>query len=219
MNTFQVEVKNLVFACVEEISSTHVKHFTLAALKNAPDYVWTIMASTSGKYHHGELLSEHMLKAFYYGKEHVRMLGWWWDTLTRDVFYSALLLHDIFRCGFPGREYLYEDERYRTDMLHPIYVAKELTYLEYNVPFPDGDPKLGVIHVAKDQKWFKKWQKAVAGHMGPWSPIPECNPMNDNALSLRLHTFLVDYVVSRGNIQVIIPELEELRVKHKLQEG
>ena len=97
MNTFQQKVRMLVLKCVDEIDHKHVKHFTLTALNNAPDYVWTIMASTSGKYHHGELLSEHMLKAFYYGKEHVRMLGWWWDTTTKEVFYSALLLHDLFR--------------------------------------------------------------------------------------------------------------------------
>ncbi len=219
MNTFQKKVKHLVHACVDKIDTKHVKHFTLTALQNAPDYVWTIMASTSGKYHHGELLSEHMLKAFYYGEEHVRMLGWWWDAETRDVFRSCLLLHDLYRCGFKDRESLYDDGRYRTDMLHPIYVARELMHLEYNIPFPDGPDNLGITHAAKDQKWFKKWQKAVAGHMGPWSPLPECNPMKDNALSLRLHVFLVDYAVSRSNINVIIPELEELRVKHKLQEG
>jgi len=201
MNEYQKKVKDLVMEHVDRLDGLHIKEFTRTALEQAPDYIWTIMASTSGKYHHGELLSEHMLKAWYYGAEHSRMLGWWWDKATVDIFMSALLLHDTYRCGFSGRESTYEDGRFRTDMLHPIYAARELMFLEY--------PVMNVLHVAKDQKWFKKLQKAIAGHMGPWSPLPECNPMNDNALSLRLHVFLVDYVVSRQNISVAIPGLQD----------
>lgn len=209
LNEYQRAVRQTVFSLLKEFENKHIRYFTRSALMKAPDYIWTIMASTSGKYHHGELLSEHMLKAYHYGREHVRMLGWWWDRETVEIFMSALLLHDAYRCGFEGRESTYEDGRYRTDYLHPIYAASELSRLEYNIPLPQQETEeLGLVYVAKDQKWFKKFQKAVAGHMGPWSPLPECNPMNDNALSLRLHVFLVDYVVSRHNILTVVPELQ-----------
>lgn len=201
-NEYQVKLMELILKRADTIKHEHIKRFTLVALAKAPKYVWTIMASTSGKYHHGELLSEHMLKAWEYGNEHVRMLGWWWDPETVAVFQSALLLHDSYRCGFEGRENVYDDGRFRTDMLHPIYAARELGYTYYNMPGIE-EPFVG-----HEQKWFKKLSKAIAGHMGPWSPIPECNPMNDNALSLRLHVFLVDYIVSRHNILTVVPELQ-----------
>jgi hypothetical protein len=193
----------LVLRCADEIEDGHIRAFTKVALARAPKYIWTIMASTSGKYHHGELLSEHMLKAFHYGREHVRMLGWWWDPETVSVFYSALLLHDVYRCGFEGRESTYEDGKFRTDSLHPVYAAKELGFTYYNMPDVE-EP-----YIAKNQKWYKKLAKAIAGHMGPWSPLAELSPMQDNALSLRLHVFLVDYVVSRHNIMTVVPELQE----------
>ena len=202
MNEYQIKVMELVLKCADEIEDAHVKAFTQVALVRAPKYVWTIMASTSGKYHHGELLSEHILKAFHYGNEHVRMLGWWWDNQTVDVFRSALLLHDSYRCGIEGRENVYDDGRFRTDPLHPVYAANQLAWTYYNMP--DREEPF----IAKDQKWFKKLAKAVAGHMGPWAPLPEFNPMNDNALSLRLHVFLVDYVVSRHNVMTVVPELQ-----------
>ena len=210
MNEYQREVRKAVFDLLDNFENKHIRYFVRAALMQAPKYVWTIMASTSGKYHHGELLSEHMLKAYHYGREHVRMLGWWWDKDTVEVFMAALLLHDAYRCGFEDREASYDDGRYMTDYLHPIYAAAALSRLEYNIPLANQpkDTDLGIIYVAKDQKWFKKFQKAVAGHMGPWSPLPELNPMNDNALSLRLHVFLVDYVVSRHNILTVVPELQ-----------
>jgi hypothetical protein len=113
------------------------------------------------------------------------------------------LLHDVYRCGYEGRERTSDDGKFGTDPLHPVYAAKELAWTYYNMPGVD-DP-----YIAKDQRWYKKLAKAIAGHMGPWSPLPELSPMNDNALSLRLHVFLVDYVVSRHNIMTVVPELEQ----------
>jgi hypothetical protein len=118
----------------------------------------------------------------------------------------------VYRCGFEGREKTYEDGRFCTDSLHPVYAAKELAYTYYNMPDVE-EP-----YIAKNQRWYKKLAKGIAGHMGPWSPLPELSPMNDNALSLRLHVFLVDYVVSRSNILTVVPELqtaEMLTLRHR----
>lgn len=202
MTKYQEALKKALLDKTNIIQHAHIRAFTYYAFMDAPAYFWTLKASTSGKYHSGETLVEHIFYAIEYAQHHVRMLGWWWDNETRDIFYSAVLLHDLYRSGFSGRERTYEDGRYGTDPLHPVYASHQLQYQEYLID--------AIMHVAKDQKWYSKFAKAVAGHMGPWSPLKELNPMHDNALSLRLHVFLVDYVASRENVKVHVPELDEL---------
>ena len=203
----KTDLKSLLYSKVSQvIKAKEVQHFVNAALNAAPSYFWTLKASTSGKYHHGETLVEHILYAIEYGQAHVRMLGWYWDDETTDVFFAALFLHDLYRCGFEGREAVDEDGKLHTDYLHPIYAATELSRLE--IP-EKGTDKEGKPFPAYKFSWFKKFQKAVSSHMGPWSPVKELNPMHDNVLSLRFHVFLVDYVVSRGCQRTTIPELEE----------
>jgi len=189
------------------IKHDHIRAFTLNSLREAPDYFWTINASTSGKYHHGETLVEHIIYALHYGKDHIRLIHGQWDEESTGVFYSALALHDIFRCGYEGREATDHDGKLRTDYLHPIYAADGLARLDYHMEH------LGEIttYRPEDQKWFKKFQKAVSSHMGPWSPLKELSPMQDNAFSVRLHVFLVDYVVSRMDVNINVPELEQLK--------
>ena len=203
MTEYQEKLKKVLLDQTNVIQSGEIRGFVYYALMDAPGYFWTLKASTSGKYHSGETLVEHILNALAYAQHHVRMLQQYWDRETVDIFYAAVMLHDLFRSGYEGRERTYEDGRYGTDPLHPIYVAHQLQYQQ----FKHGGTS--IIHVANEKKWYSKFAKAVAGHMGPWSPIKECNPMHDNALSLRLHVFLVDYVVSRENIKVDVPEIRE----------
>ena len=200
--------KQLLYSKLELIKSKEIRAFVKVALDNAPGYFWNLKASTSGKYHHGESLVQHILYTIEYGQAHLRMLVWYWDQETQDLFYAALFLHDIHRCGMDGREMTDEDGMLRTDPLHPLYPGATLGRLEippeelpekrWEEPFP-----------CYRFSWFKKFQKAVVSHMGPWSPISELNPMHDNGLSLRFHVFLVDYVVSRECQRTIVPELQE----------
>jgi len=203
-----VNRRKILFEKVRElIKHDHILAFTVNSLENAPEYFWTINASTSGKYHHGETLVEHVIKALHYAQDHIRMVGSYWDVESDSIFYSSVALHDLLRCGYPGREATDEDGKFRTDYLHPIYVAEYLSRLEYQMP-AGGET---VSHRPEDQKWFKKFQKATCSHMGPWSPLKELSPMQDNAYSIRLHVFLVDYVVSRRDVNIVVPELEQLK--------
>lgn len=199
-----VDLKSLLYSKIQLIQSKEIQEFVKVSLDNAPAYFWTLKASTSGKYHHGETLVEHILYALEYGQAHIRMLQWYWDEETKDLFFAALFLHDLYRCGIEDRESMDEDGFLRTDNLHPIYAASELSRLEMPSKTKVDDP-----FFAYRFSWFKKFQKAVASHLGPWSPLKELSPMHDNMLSLRLNVFLVDYVVSRQCQRTTIPELEE----------
>ncbi len=199
-----VDLKSLLYSKIQLIQSKEIQEFVKVSLDNAPAYFWTLKASTSGKYHHGETLVEHVLYALEYGQAHIRMLQWYWDEETKDLFFAALFLHDLYRCGIEDRESMDEDGFLRTDNLHPIYAASELSRLEMPSKTKVDDP-----FFAYRFSWFKKFQKAVASHLGPWSPLKELSPMHDNMLSLRLNVFLVDYVVSRQCQRTTIPELEE----------
>lgn len=199
-----VDLKSLLYSKIQLIQSKEIQEFVKVSLDNAPAYFWTLKASTSGKYHHGETLVEHVLYALEYGQAHIRMLQWYWDEETKDLFFAALFLHDLYRCGIEDRESMDEDGFLRTDNLHPVYAASELSRLEMPSKTKVDDP-----FFAYRFSWFKKFQKAVASHLGPWSPLKELSPMHDNMLSLRLNVFLVDYVVSRQCQRTTIPELEE----------
>ena len=199
-----VDLKSLLYSKIQLIQSKEIQEFVKVSLDNAPAYFWTLKASTSGKYHHGETLVEHVLYALEYGQANIRMLQWYWDEETKDLFFAALFLHDLYRCGIEDRESMDEDGFLRTDNLHPIYAASELSRLEMPSKTKVDDP-----FFAYRFSWFKKFQKAVASHLGPWSPLKELSPMHDNMLSLRLNVFLVDYVVSRQCQRTTIPELEE----------
>ena len=202
------DLKEILYDKLDLIQSLEIRAFVKVALDNAPKYFWTLKASTSGKYHHGETLLQHVLYALTYAQSHIRMLQWYWDQETKDVFYAAIFLHDLYRCGMEGRELTDEDGQLRTDRLHPIYPASELARLEIPVeelPYKKWEEPFPCFKFS----WFKKFQKAVLSHMGPWSPISDLNPMNDNALSLRFHVFLVDYVASRECQRTIVPELQE----------
>lgn len=193
------------------ISDPYMRKFAVLALKSAPDYFWTEPASTSGKYHVGESLVEHVLYGLQYAKEHIRMLVEGakrkWSTKHSDILYTAFICHDLFRSGMPGRESRYEDGRLRTDDLHTVYAPRVLKWLNMYVG-PEG------------KKWYARnslpWNQledAMAGHYGPWSPVVHLDPTIDRDFlsSVALHVFLVDYVVSRSCIRIAHPEIEELQ--------
>jgi len=201
----KVDLKSLLYSRINQlIQSKEMQEFVKVALDNAPDYFWTLKASTSGKYHHGETLVEHVLYALEYGVAHLRILQWYWDKETKDLYFAALFLHDLYRCGIQDREAMDEDGFLRTDSLHPIYAAAELSRLEIPSKSKGDDP-----FRAYTFSWFKRFQKAVAGHLGPWSPLKDINPMQDNVLSLRYNVFITDFVVSRQCQRTTIPELQE----------
>ncbi len=211
MNKYEKMLKVLLFKKCRMITDKQMRKFAVLALKSAPDYFWTEPASTSGKHHAGESLTEHVLYCLQYAKEHIRMLVEGvkrkWSDKHSNILYTALICHDLFRSGMPGRESRYDDGRLRTDDLHTVYAPRVLKYINMYVG-------------PEDKRWYAKnnlpWNQledAMAGHYGSWSPLVHLDPTIDRDFlsSVALHVFLIDYVVSRSCIRIVHPEIEELR--------
>lgn len=182
----------------------------MLALKAAPDYFWTEPASTSGKHHGGETLVEHVLYCVQYATEHIRMFEQankhkWLDK-HKDIFYTALILHDCWRSGMEGRELRDKDGKLRTDDLHTVYAPRALKYLNLGTK---EDPRFARYNLPWNQL-----EDAMACHYGPWSPLVHLDPTIDREFhSIALQVFLVDYIVSRECVSrnFYHPEIEELR--------
>lgn len=215
MTKYQKMLKVLLFKKCRKIQGKQMRKFCVLALKSAPDYFWTEPASTSGKHHVGESLVEHVIFAVEYGKEHIRMLeqankNKWLDR-HKDIFYTALILHDCFRSGMVGREMRDETGKLRTDDLHTVYAPRALKYIN-----------LGTKDNPRYACWNLQWNQledAMACHYGPWSPIVHLDPTIDREFhSVALQVFLVDYIISRGCVRIVLPELDELRRNSELYE-
>lgn len=208
MNKYQRMLKVLLIKKTRRIKSKPMRKFCVLALKSAPDYFWTGPASTSGKYHVGETLVEHVLYAVEYAHQHIRMLeqgnkNKWLDK-HKDIFYTALILHDCFRSGMPGREMKDDEGKLRTDDLHTIYAPRALKYINLGT-------KENPRYACHNLPW-NQLEDAMACHYGPWSPIVHLDPTIDREFhSIALHVFLVDYIVSRGCVRIVSPEIDELR--------
>jgi hypothetical protein len=209
MDRYQKMLKVLLIKKCRMIPDKMMRKFAVLSLKNAPSYFWTEPASTSGKFHAGETLAEHVLFCLIYGKDHIRMIQDGkrpWNEKKTSIFYTALICHDLYRSGMPGRELKDEEGKLRTDNLHVVYAPMALKFIN--------------LYTGKEDKtWYAKnnlpWaelEDAMAGHYGPWSPISSLDPTVDRVFQdVSLHVFLVDYVVSRGCLRVVSPEIDELR--------
>jgi len=215
MNKYERMLKVLLIKKTRMIQSKNIRKFTVLALKAAPDYFWTEPASTSGKYHVGESLVEHVLYALEYAKAHIRMLETGkvkWIQEQKDIFYCAIILHDCFRSGMPGREMRDDEGKLRTDDLHTIYAPRALKYIN-----------LGTKDNPRYARWSLPWNQiedAMACHYGPWSPVVHLDPTIDRDFhSVALNVFLVDYVVSRRCVRIVSPEIDELRRNDELHQA
>jgi hypothetical protein len=166
------------------------------SLAAAPQYFWTIPASTSSKYHNDEDNKEggtvtHTRRMLVVAKElrHVFLL----DDKEFDLVQAAIILHDTFKCGFEGRENKYPNTgKLGTDKLHPIYPRVGLD----KVVCPDSvsDAEVDLVF------------ELIEGHYGRWSPIPQCYPSDFSVLDrrdqLKVFVHLCDMISSRGCIEV-----------------
>lgn len=91
---------------LEKIETKSIKQFTEFVLLKVPEYFWTLPASMTGTGHgKGETLIKHILGCLYVGeKVAYHQFKTHWTQKQRDQFFSALILHDCWRCGEPGNE-------------------------------------------------------------------------------------------------------------------
>jgi hypothetical protein len=117
---------------LELIQNIDIKRFTEFAILKLPEYFWTLPASTTGLFHGSdEMLIDHVIGCLYLSKqvcEHQFKMHW--TQRQKSQLYSAIILHDGWRCGEPGNE-----KR-----------ITEKTVKKYNL----GDNLLGNLKTSKD---------------------------------------------------------------------
>ncbi len=187
------------------IIDLQIREFVLKALEMAPDYVWTMPASTSGKHHGGETQTEHVLKALEIAQKLAVVLKQpifteKVDQDLIDLFYAAVILHDLYKCGLPGQENRDDTGQVRTDPMHPLYPPVALAQLKVNNPGIGNGESL----VARCP-WWEAFCFCVTAHMGPWSPLPDhANNACCTFDNLAMLTFLADYLSCQKGITINI---------------
>ena len=216
MNDRDVELKAMLIVRARSlINDNQIREFVFKALDQAPDYVWTMSASTSAKHHVGETQTEHVLKALRVAEKLMIILE---QPATQkhlgkqnlDVFYAAVILHDLYKCGLSGQENRDETGNICTDPMHPLYPPVALKLIKVKENLPAGWAKtvkmLEPMEVTVDQcSWWEDFSLCVTAHMGPWSPLSD---HADNACctfgNFAMLTFLADYLSCQKGIDIDI---------------
>lgn len=158
---------------------------------NTPDYFWKIPASTSGKYHPAYTLVEGGLVLHTKAAVSIAIsLFELYDLseTSKDIIISALILHDMFKCGYPSK---YKENK--TVFNHPLVCAEAFTLFLKN-RYKD------VFYI---QRWANKISDCIASHMGKWNTSNFTNdilPIPETIEEKIVH--LCDYLSSRKDIIV-----------------
>jgi hypothetical protein len=163
---------------LDMISVGSVKEFTEFALSNVPDYFWTINASTSGSSHGGETLVEHIQGCLFLAEIVIRQFKGHWTERQNCQLLSALLLHDGWKCGFPGKEERYTKEDIKIKGMSDNYIgklksSKEHPEIAYQQVFRLASKfNLNARKNGKKQIGAKNLQpilNSIRYHYGPWT--------------------------------------------------
>lgn len=188
---------------LDKIQDISIKEFTTYVLNNAPDYFWTLPASTSGQYHGGELLINHVICCLKIAegvcesqfKKH-------WTQRQKDQLYSAIILHDLFRCGEPGKEEYYSEQRVKEKNYDPKIIGTLKSSRDHaEVGFKqilllaakwnsEVDFKLRI-----SEKNLKAISEAVRFHLGPFynNPGKKKFSLSWPADTVTMQMHLIDY--------------------------
>ena len=164
-------------------SNEDIKEFIIELFNETPDYFWTLLASTS-KTHHGvsELLIDHVNQCC-----HIMAYKVWpqmqayWDNRTKDLALAGMLVHDNWRCGYPGKESFYTKDIIDSKGYPKEILGTLMTNIEHAKIGGDIiDTKLNSKKYPED---FRIIADAVRYHYGPWGPnidlssIPYISPI------------------------------------------
>lgn len=91
---------------LDKIETKPIKQFTEYCLLNLPEYFFTLPASTTGFNHgSGETLLDHIIGCLNIAEQVCdAQFKTHWTDKQKSQLYSALILHDAWRCGSPGNE-------------------------------------------------------------------------------------------------------------------
>jgi hypothetical protein len=165
---------------LDMIQTDSIRDFTQFVLLNAPEYFWTLPASTTGM-NHGkeETLINHILACMYIAKKVAEdQFGTHWTQRQKDQLYSSLMLHDCWRCGEPGRECritqkMIDEKGYDQSLLGNLKTARDHAEVGYRqlLQLVTKYNKYAE-HNKLDKIGNKNYSmilKAVRFHYGPWT--------------------------------------------------
>jgi 23S rRNA maturation-related 3'-5' exoribonuclease YhaM len=164
---------------VNTIVDEDIKKFVTEALEGAPDEFWTASASASGLNHPPEDRIEgglliHTIKALEVAESLFRFFGVE-DETDRDIVRAALLLHDMYKQGFPWTD--------ATNSEHGQICA------------------MIVGEYALDNDYIKRRiQLCISTHMSRWAYPMESFKNFVIPDKLQIVTALSDYIASRNEI-------------------
>ena len=161
------EKLNIFKKYLDLIKTESIKEFVEYCIINLPEYFWTLPASTSGKYHGGELLLKHVLGCLFVGERVLEQMASCWSQKQKDQFISALILHDGWRAG-DNEKYSDKDNKpdkigeLKSSKIHPQIGFKKIIKLgsDYNLDAEENQIELCDL---------EDIAVAVEHHMGPWT--------------------------------------------------
>lgn len=184
------ERRKLITPVLCTIENDDIKEFALKVLDDLPEYIWSVPASSTGKYHPAYSLGEGGLMRHQIAV--VRFLNFFFEleqysskltSREMDLMRVAALVHDGMKSGtmeqFAASKY--------TKFEHPILMANKIR--EYKGELPDEELEL----IAE----------AISKHMGAWNTDKKSDlvlPKPNDKFSRMLH--VADYLASRKSLTV-----------------
>lgn len=174
---------------LKKIKDTELRTFVKGCLMNAPEYFYTMPASTTGKFHPAYCLGEgglvrHVKATVRLAEDLFRLEQY--ENVDRDLVFAALILHDIVKKDPVKNE---------TSFLHP--------FLGASFVIQEG--------IFADTKLFDKVMgiaRLIQCHMGQWTTshhepdvvLPKPQEIDEHLVHL------CDYLASRKDITVEMSE-------------
>ena len=177
---------SLVKPVLDTFENEDIKEFAMVLLDNLPEYIWSVGASSTGKYHPAYSLGEGGLMRHQMAV--VRFLNFFFEleqynskltSREMDLMRLAGLMHDGRKSGSQAD---YEKSKY-TKFDHPIQMADVIR--SYNGRYLNHEE-------------IEMMAEAISKHMGQWSTDRKSStvlPKPNDKFSRMLH--VADYLASR----------------------
>lgn len=133
---------------LNKIKTIEIKEFTEFCLLRVPEYFWTLLASTTRKNHgNGETVIDHTLACLSIAEQVCEgQFKTHWEQERKDELYSSIILHDTYRCGFPGKELRITQEIIDKKNLDQDLLGELMTSRDH--------PEIGFLELSKLMKKF-----------------------------------------------------------------
>lgn len=182
------ERMKLVEPVLSTIENDDIREFAVVLLDSLPEYIWTVPASSTGKYHPAYSLGDGGLMRHQMAV--VRFLNFFFEleqynskltSREMDLMRVAGLVHDGMKSGTQEQ---FSNSKY-TKFDHPILMANKILEFEGSLPSEELD----------------LMASAISRHMGQWNEDKKSSvvlPKPNEKFSRMLH--VADYLASRKNL-------------------